>query len=508
MEPIPNANLSANPHLNPSLTQVDTQTWNLLSGARDVGVGGTAYGAEAFRTRKLESLYFAAAHLITTEQWQGHSYIGTLFSSGGEGLQWENTGSAFLAFEWFMRHHHSDSADAEEAAKQALIAQRRDQLNASLQHIFSARAQALAQTADDSYQGIAASFREAGAPTGFGWSYFDDPHSASSAYCAMALEVAIGGGSLDKYNPYSPSSSYTEAEALWQSMRRRGEPSSSGDARRSATETAAEACGAGLPPAPTTASLSPGIEGARLHMDSWLRYALSRQPTMRTLNNDAAFFAFPTYAVTETDSFRDLADTYDNALMIIYLLNRADDEARLDAARARCYLRAAVEAGATFLRLMQAAGYQPSLSTAERRLGESFVGLFARYPVSWWDPAPGDLGNNAYMGLALVKLGAATSDTGMHTAGLDIAYLAEHRRVAECANVPTVTWSNPEAATSRCTLTPQQSRQLCSCRHVWHRGEVMPKGTALLCRDAFETIPSNPAMGPTVRSLAPLHYRS
>eukprot|EP00966_Prymnesium_polylepis_P174039 4026532-Prymnesium_polylepis.1 len=49
------------------------------------------------------------------------------------------------------------------------------------------------------------------------WSYFADPHAASSAYCAMAIEVAFGGD-MSLYNPYAPRTNFPRTAALWRNI--------------------------------------------------------------------------------------------------------------------------------------------------------------------------------------------------------------------------------------------------------------------------------------------------
>ncbi|KAL3916819.1 MAG: hypothetical protein SGPRY_006657 [Prymnesium sp.] len=242
----------------------------------------------------------------------------------------------------------------------------------------------------------------------------------------MALEVAVAGGDLHKYNPYSTFVEYTGAAAVW----------------------AALSAGQTQPICPTgQVSQTDDISIMRGHMDAYLAYTYSKRPELIEYNNDPDFFAFITFIVPPSHIRHNLANTYDNAVMIEYFLARADDEVA-DMPRAACYLTAVVDAARTLMRLMQVGGYNPGLATPQLRLG-SFTGLFARYPasVSGYFPglntppydAAGDLGNNAYLGFALTKVGSAIADSDMITAGSDIAYMAEHQRVMyQCANVPTV----------------------------------------------------------------------
>lgn len=143
---------------------------------------------------------------------------------------------------------------------------------------------------------------------------------------------------------------------------------------------------------PTPAIQGNDIEVVRGHLDAYLKYMSNKRAELSSLNGDPELFAFLTYIVPSNDIFFNLADTYDNALLIIYFLGRADDEVA-NLPRAACYLNAAVDTAKTFMRRMRDLGYDPALSTPDLRLG-SYNGLYARYPATL-DLAAGDLGNNA-----------------------------------------------------------------------------------------------------------------
>lgn len=209
-------------------------------------------------------------------------------------------------------------------------------------------------------------------PLARSWSYFDWPHSASSAFVALALEAMRSDSQIAKYNPFSSFVNYSFASSVWREI----------------------VAHQPQPVCPTSLAFPPSFYSTttlRDHMDQLLAHALRRRDSMRNMNNDALFFAFPTYVVPTSDWFHDVADVYDNSLIIFWLLTRADDETS-NLPRAVCYLTMAKAIADTFLRLMRAGGYTPDLPTPEARLG-SFNGLFARYPAAW--DAPGDLGNNA-----------------------------------------------------------------------------------------------------------------
>lgn len=100
-------------------------------------------------------------------------HAGTIFSLAGAGIQWENTGAAFLAFEWFLvtiSDGPSETAQIECNAnvEACTIANSRDNLKTSMLTFVKHRAQLLKATGDDQYQGVACSLRENGAPSGFG----------------------------------------------------------------------------------------------------------------------------------------------------------------------------------------------------------------------------------------------------------------------------------------------------------------------------------------------------
>lgn len=184
------------------------------------------------------------------------------------------------------------------------------------------------------------------------------------------MEVAAGAD-LHKYNPFSNFTGYTGAAAVWTSLR--------------ANETQPQC-------PPVAVSDDDNITIVRSHMDAYLLYALNKRAEMSAFNSDNDFFAFPSHIVPSSDWSYNLAGTYDNAVMIIYLLARADDETHFN--RAACYLQAAADVASTFLRLMEASGYNATLDSPELRLG-TFEGLFAYYPAAAAGfIAPGDLGNN------------------------------------------------------------------------------------------------------------------
>ncbi|KAL3905516.1 MAG: hypothetical protein SGPRY_010882 [Prymnesium sp.] len=361
---------------------VDTQTWNALS-----LVGSELQPQATFVQRKQRSLYRAAVDMVITEEWNGVTYSGTVFSPTGAGIQWENTGAAFLAFEWFLETISDGPAVTSQIncnanAEACAIATSRDTLKTSMLTIVKHRAQLLQTTGDEKYQGVSSSLRANGAPSGFGWVYFDFPHVASTGFVGMALEVALAGGDVHKYNPYSVFVQYSGAAAVWAAL-------SSGQTQ--------PVCPSGQ------TSQTDDISIVRGHMDTYLTYMNSKRGELIAFNEDPDFFSFITFIVPPSYVRHNLIETYDSSVMTIYFLGRADDEIA-NMPRAACYLKAAVDAARTLLRLMQAGGYKPGLETPQLRLG-SFKGLFARYPawVSGFPPgtptpaydAVGDLGNNA-----------------------------------------------------------------------------------------------------------------
>lgn len=210
----------------------------------------------------------------------------------------------------------------------------------------------------------------------------------------MALEVSIGNKQFSKYNPYSPYLNYGGATKVW----------------------AALEAGETQPVCPSAVSSGDDITIIRGHMDSYLQYAYSRRAEMRIKNEDPDFFAFPTYIVPPSNPIHLFADTYDNSLMIMYLLARADDE-YADKPRAACYLSSAVAIAKTFLRRMEEGGYTVGLSSPPLRLGTTYEGLYARYPLgAALDSAAGDLGHNAcaLSTDATQSLGPSRSHSGSH----------------------------------------------------------------------------------------------
>lgn len=180
----------------------------------------------------------------------------------------------------------------------------------------------------------------------------------------MALEVALAGGDLYKYNPYSTFVGYSGAAAVWASL-------SSGQVQ---------------PVCPAGVTQGSDIDIVRGHMDKYLAYALSKRPELAAFNGDPDFFAFPNRIFPPGHPRHNVITSYGSTVTILYLLARADDEVA-NMPRAACYLKAAVDIGRTLIRLMQAGGYNPALSTPQLRLG-SFEGLYRHYP-GWVDGGPG-----------------------------------------------------------------------------------------------------------------------
>lgn len=95
-----------------------------------------------------------------------------MFSPGG-GVQWENTGAAFLAFEWFLREIHDGPSETSQIdcngnAEVCAIARSRDDLKASMLSFVLRRSQLLQATGDQKYLAVAGSLSETGTPSGFG----------------------------------------------------------------------------------------------------------------------------------------------------------------------------------------------------------------------------------------------------------------------------------------------------------------------------------------------------
>lgn len=179
----------------------------------------------------------------------------------------------------------------------------------------------------------------------------------------MALEVALAGGDINKYNPYSTFLEYTGAASLWSSI----------------------VANQIQPVCPTGVTQGTDIEIVRGHLDKYLAYALSKRPELAAYNQDPDFFAFPNRIFPPDHPRYNFVTSYGSTVMVLYLLARADDET--DLPRAGCYLTAAVDIGKTLMRLMQADGYNPALATPQLRLG-TFQGLYRHYPA-WADGGPG-----------------------------------------------------------------------------------------------------------------------
>lgn len=108
---------------------------------------------------------------------------GTIFSIAGQGIQWENTGAGYLAFEWFLTNISSNSSvtadlcgpyvnasnvTAASVSRLCTIARTRDSLVTSMVALAKQRVYILRESLDEAYEGIPASLRLRGAPTGFG----------------------------------------------------------------------------------------------------------------------------------------------------------------------------------------------------------------------------------------------------------------------------------------------------------------------------------------------------
>lgn len=116
-------------------------------------------------------------------------FAGTIFSIGGSGIQWENTGSGFLAFEWFLRYVFdgpsiTSQIDCNANPEVCVIAQSRDELKASMLSFVKDRSLLLQSTNNEHYQGVSGSLRAEGAPTGLGYA------TSKPRSCSPMLKVA------------------------------------------------------------------------------------------------------------------------------------------------------------------------------------------------------------------------------------------------------------------------------------------------------------------------------
>ena len=186
-------------------TPVDTQTWMTLSGI----------SAQNHPERIGQALTWAVSNVVVQDadvgtagcadpkdNWPAGAappacstlppasvLTGTRFSDAGAGIHWENTGSGVMAL--------LKGATAPDVA--ATIVQ-------SIATEFSAHQGGGMYSSFQTQAGIAAAEATGWHNTGFSWSYYKVPHTASTMYCAlgMAYAAAATPAAAEVFNPYSP----------------------------------------------------------------------------------------------------------------------------------------------------------------------------------------------------------------------------------------------------------------------------------------------------------------
>ena len=165
----------------------DAVTWNFLS------------GVDPNADRKNKSLQWSVSDLVKDNIWENRVYTGLIFSSNGTGIQWENTGSGILAYLKFM-YLRSTATDAvasnyEVPPDLAKMMKATAAIGRSIVNLLNIQR----------YGGIPASFEGQGTidieNSGFNWSYYAYPHTASTMWCAMGLRY-LQSEYDETFNPY------------------------------------------------------------------------------------------------------------------------------------------------------------------------------------------------------------------------------------------------------------------------------------------------------------------
>ena len=165
----------------------DAVTWNFLS------------GVDPNADRKNKSLQWSVSDLVKDNIWENRVYTGLIFSSNGTGIQWENTGSGILAYLKFM-YLRSTATDAvasnyEVPADLAKMMKATAAIGRSIVNLLNIQRSG----------GIPASFEGQGTidieNSGFNWSYYAYPHTASTMWCAMGLRY-LQSEYDETFNPY------------------------------------------------------------------------------------------------------------------------------------------------------------------------------------------------------------------------------------------------------------------------------------------------------------------
>ena len=164
----------------------DAVTWNYLS------------GVDPNPQRKTLSLQWSVNALATETPWNHLMYAGLLFSSDGTGIQWENTGAGLLAYVKYMALAAKVEGGVVAGVKPEMVPMLSltTRIGRSLTNLINIQRAG----------GIPASFEGQGtidtANTGFNWSYFAFPHTASTMWSAMGMRF-LESGFNEAYNPYS-----------------------------------------------------------------------------------------------------------------------------------------------------------------------------------------------------------------------------------------------------------------------------------------------------------------
>jgi len=178
---------------------VDAQFWNLLS------------DADPIKSRKSASMDFTMKGMWATDidlignaagGGRGTVLQGVRFTTGGNGIQWENTGSAVMA----MKHYQLHFADAEDP----LLLSRMNAARDSLKHLLAVYGTIPASVLGGNIAAYLTNDHTSpypgGSDTGIGWTYLRYPHAASTAWAGLLLMYQFDETDdvREDANPFAP----------------------------------------------------------------------------------------------------------------------------------------------------------------------------------------------------------------------------------------------------------------------------------------------------------------
>lgn len=178
---------------------VDAQFWNLLADADPVPARKAASMSFA-----MQSMWATDTDLIGNGRGAGRGAVlqGVRFTTGGNGIQWENTASAAMAMSLFQRRFARDA----DPSLTDRIGAARDSLKHLLAVYGAVPASVLGGNIAAYLQNDHSSPYPGGSDTGIGWTYLRYPHAASTAWTGLLLLYQFDGADQvrEEANPFAP----------------------------------------------------------------------------------------------------------------------------------------------------------------------------------------------------------------------------------------------------------------------------------------------------------------